>query len=89
MNKNVWVDPNDNGGHYDLIEVFAKAQLDYPEGVGVKHSLFCKRIEVGDKPLEKCSRPELNSLIWRLRSEYLFLKSKAPKSSSVDSSNAA
>ena len=66
----------DEGGHYDLIGVFAKSQLDFPQGVGVKHSLFCKRIEVGDKLLEKCTRQELNQLIWRLRSEYQFLERK-------------
>ena len=67
-------------GHYDLIGVFAKAQLDFPQGVGVKHSLFCKRVELGDKPLEKCTRQELHKLIYRLRADYNFLKNKkAPK----------
>ena len=37
-----WVDPNDQGGHYDLIGIFAQAQQDFPDGVGVKRSLFRK-----------------------------------------------
>ena len=71
-----WVDPNDQGGHYDLIGIFAQAQQDFPDGVGVKRSLFAKRIAVGSKELEKCTRPELKKIINQLRAEYLLMKSK-------------
>tara|TARA_R100001463_G_scaffold43544_6_gene90840 strand:- start:3798 stop:4007 length:210 start_codon:yes stop_codon:yes gene_type:complete len=65
--------------HYDLIGIFAKAQLDYPEGIGIKHSLFCVRLEVGKKDLIDCDRQELNRILNRCRDEYLFLKSKEKK----------
>ena len=62
--------------HYDLIGVYAKSQLDYPNGVGVKHSLFVKSWVLGKKELTDCTRAELNNLILGLRKEYEFLKSK-------------
>ena len=63
-------------GHYDLIEVFARSQQDFPIGVGVKRSLFCKRKVIGDKQLEFCTRQQLNRLISELRKEYAFMKAK-------------
>ncbi len=79
-----WVDPNDQGGHYDLIGIFAQAQQDFPDGVGVKRSLFAKRIAVGMKELEKCTRPEMKKIINQLRAEYLLMKSKRGKTVAKD-----
>jgi len=62
--------------NYDLIEVYAKSQIDYPEGVGVKHSLFVKNKVLGKKELHECTRPELNDLILALRKEYTFMREK-------------
>lgn len=62
--------------HYDLIGVFAKSQIDFPQGVGVKHSLFVKRKTLGEKKLEDCTRQELNKLIWELRAEHRLMKLK-------------
>ena len=28
--------------HYDMIQTYAKSQLEYPKGVGIKHSLSVK-----------------------------------------------
>mgnify|MGYP006001420015 CR=1 FL=1 len=63
-------------GHYDLIGVFARSQIDYPKGIGVRHSLFVKRRILGDKLLENCTRQELNQLIWELRKEHKWMKQK-------------
>tara|TARA_R100001510_G_scaffold39406_1_gene35865 strand:+ start:1050 stop:1199 length:150 start_codon:yes stop_codon:yes gene_type:complete len=38
--------------------------------------LFAKRLAVGDKELEKCTRPELKRVISKLRAEYMMLKDK-------------
>jgi len=59
-----------------LIGVFAKAQQDFPKGIGVKRSLFVKQNTVGAKDLIDCSRLDLNSLIKGLREEYSLMKKK-------------
>ena len=60
--------------HLDLIQVYAKSQLDFPEGIGLKHSLFIKNWVVGNKELYECTRKELIELINKLRDEYKFTR---------------
>ena len=57
-----------------MIEIYAKSQLDYPNGIGLKHSLFVKNWVLGDKDLHDCSRKELSELINKLRDEYKFIR---------------
>ena len=65
--------------HYDLIGVYARSQIDFPKGVGVRHSLFIKRKVLGTKDFKDCSRLELNLLIKELRKEYDLMKTKYDK----------
>lgn len=65
--------------HYDMIQTYAKSQLEYPKGVGIKHSLSVKNKIIGHKPLIECSRSELGTLIRALRKEYEFMRSKGEK----------
>ena len=62
--------------HYDLIGIFAQSQIDYPKGVGVKHSMYVKRKVLGGKLLEHCNRQELNNLVRELRIEHKWMKLK-------------
>jgi len=62
--------------HYDLIGIFAQSQIDFPKGVGVRHSLFVKRNVLGAKLLENCTRQELHNLIRELRKEHKWMKQK-------------
>ncbi len=57
----------------------ARSQVSYPNGIGVRHSLYCIQVGVGHKPLYKCSRDELVGIINRSRREYKLLKTKKPQ----------
>jgi hypothetical protein len=59
--------------------VFAKSQQDFPNGVGVKHSLFIKGKTIGTKDLLDCNRLDLRNLIKALREEYSLMKTKFKK----------
>jgi len=50
--------------------------LEYPEGIGVMKSISIKKDTVGKKPLDQCSRSELNILINGLRKEYVKMKER-------------
>ena len=65
--------------HLDMIQVYAKSQQKYPDGVGIKHSLFIKKWVLGDKLLEDCTRSELGNLIRALRNEYKLMQGKIEK----------
>ena len=67
--------------HLDMIQTYAKSQLEYPEGVGIKHSLYVKNYLLGNKELKDCTRPELGNLIRALRKEYKLMRGRSEKAS--------
>jgi len=71
-------------GNYLQIAIIARSQLDYPDGIGIKHSLFCMDWLGIDKPLADCTRQELTKLIKRSREEYNIMKYKHGGSNGKD-----
>jgi len=65
--------------HYDLIKVIARSQLDSPDGIGIKRSLYNIEQCVKRKPLYECSRYELNNIIKMSRDDYIRIEAKKQK----------
>ncbi len=61
---------------FNYIGTIAKSQQDYPEGIGLKRSLWIMRSVVGQKELCNCSREELVQVINKSRREYKLMKTK-------------
>jgi len=69
--------PKDYSGNKkwrDCQIAYSRAQLDYPEGLGIKLTLQLKRMTVGWLPLWQVSPEHFSKLIHRLRKEYGRLK---------------
>ena len=62
--------------HLDLVQIYAKSQLDFPDGIGVMKSISIKDKIVGKKTLDQCSRSELTMIINGLRKEYIKMKER-------------
>tara|TARA_R100000742_G_C4267998_1_gene86284 strand:+ start:590 stop:814 length:225 start_codon:yes stop_codon:yes gene_type:complete len=53
---------------------YALAQLDYPEGIGIKPSLHIKRDYIGDTDLRHVSPEKFKSLLNKFRHYYIQMR---------------
>ena len=80
--------PKDYSGNKkwrDCQVAYSRAQLDYPEGLGIKISLKVKRMIIGWQPLWQVSPDNFERLITRLRKEYGKLKANQRRDTETDS----
>ena len=61
---------------FDYIGSIAKSQQEFPDGIGVKRSLWIMRSVVGSKELCHCNRNELVQIINKSRREYKLMLTK-------------
>ena len=69
--------PKDYSGDYEWETcriAYSRAQLDYPEGLGMRRVIQMKIRCVGYKPLWQVSPDQFKKLIQRLRDEYPKVK---------------
>ena len=69
--------PKDYSGNKiwrDCQKVYSRAQLEYPEGLGIEKTLKMKRVMIGWRPLWQVSPDDFKKLIHRLRKEYVRIK---------------
>jgi hypothetical protein len=59
---------------YEIIGQYAKAQLDFPEGIGVSRVLAAKHKLVGITPLWEVPPDKLNEIIEECRKTYKKMK---------------
>ncbi len=62
---------------WDLTKAYSLAQLDYPEGLGMRRVLIMKDQMFGWRPLHEIPPQELQKLINKLREAYVKLNHRA------------
>ena len=79
--------PKDYSGNKiwrDCQKVYSRAQLEYPEGLGIEKTLTIKRVMIGWLPLWQVSPDDFKKLIHRLRKEYVKIKENKRRDTETD-----
>ena len=79
--------PKDYSGNKiwrDCQKVYSRAQLEYPEGLGIEKTLKIKRVMIGWQPLWQVSPEDFKKLIHRLRKEYVRIKENKRRDTEAD-----
>ncbi len=69
------MDYTDRKRWWDLIQKYAIAQQDYPNGIGLNNVLRVKAMVVKECPLEEVSPSDLSVIMKKCREKYLRIKS--------------
>jgi len=69
-------DYTDRNKWWDHQRAYARAQLDYPDGLGLKRTMKRKQMLIGWLPLWTVPPQELNKLLNELRYDYHKLKKR-------------
>lgn len=74
--------PNSKADHrgkkqwWDFQKAYARAQLDYPEGLGLRRTLRRKQMQIGWRALWQVPPDLFYTLIQKLRADYATLKKR-------------